>query len=224
MKASLHRSLIAALEAIFPKQVGVACLPISELFSSEFEEEEACIEGANALRQQEFRAGRSCARKAMGALGIPPLPVLAGEKRGPIWPSGIIGSISHTREYCAAVVAFSGELKSIGLDMEQYKRLKPHLWRLVLTEKEAAWVEGFSALERIRMAALIFSAKEAFYKYQFPLTQAWLGFQDVEIVVCLKNRSFVLTMLKDAKPQFEQGDCISGRFYFCEGYILAGIF
>lgn len=223
MKLPLHQSLIAALEAVFPAQVGVACLPIYGTVPVEFSEEEACVMGANAFRRQEFLAGRSCAREAMSKLGLPPLPILAGEKRGPVWPSGIVGSISHTREQCVAAVALEGERRSIGLDMEQHKRLKPNLWRLVLTEKESGWIKSIPEPERISIAALIFSAKEAFYKYQFPLTQVWLGFQDVEIDISFDDSTFSLKMLKDTGPEFARGDCIKGRFSFYEDYVLTGI-
>lgn len=223
MKALSHKSLLAALEAVFPSRIGVASLPISGAFPVEFPEEEVCVVGANAFRRQEFLAGRFCAREAMGKLGLPALPILAGEKRGPVWPSGIIGSISHTREHCVAAIALEGEFRSIGLDMEQHKRLKPNLWRLVLTKKELEWINGIPESERISMAALVFSAKEAFYKYQFPLTQVWLGFQDAEVELSFEDGTFVLKILKDVLPEFSRGGCTKGRFAFYEDYVLAGI-
>ena len=67
-------------------------------------EEEACLEGVSASRKREFRAGRLCARNALRLLGAECVPIIPSEQRGPTWPEGVIGSISHTREYCAAVV------------------------------------------------------------------------------------------------------------------------
>ena len=37
------------------------------------------------------------------------------------------------------------------------------------------------AFQRVQRLLLFFSAKESFYKYQYPLTQSWVGFQDVEV-------------------------------------------
>ena len=224
MTMSLQEALIAALEPIFPKEVSVAALPLEGPFPLGFTEEEVCIEGSNALRKQEFRAGRACAREAMKKLGCPPSPIPAGAQRGPCWPSGVVGSISHTRECCVAAVAFMDDFKSLGLDMEQYARLKPELWRLVLTRDEAVWVEGFSESERVCHAALIFSAKEAFYKYQFPLTQTWLGFQDVEVDVSLEEKAFVVSVLKIVPGFADEVTSFSGRFSFCEDYVLTSVY
>lgn len=223
MSVVVHQSLLGALESLFPQTVGVSCLPITGLFPEGPPEEEACIERANGLRQQEFRAGRSCARKSMRKLGLPELPILANERRGPIWPSGVVGSISHTRAYCVAAVALDQEFRSLGLDIEEHNRLKSNLWRFVLTSTETQWIESLQPEDRIQMAGLIFSAKEAFYKYQYPLTGVWLGFQDVELSVFLDSMTFTVTLLRGLSPELERGASFSGRFAFFADYVVAGI-
>ena len=64
--------------------------------------EEAIIARAVDKRRREFITARDCARKAMAQLGVEPAPILRSptgspqEKAAPIWPRGIVGSITPT--------------------------------------------------------------------------------------------------------------------------------
>jgi hypothetical protein len=56
-------------------------------------------------RRAEFAAGRACARAALRRLGINGWPLLVGSKREPLWPAGVVGSITHTDGLVAAAVS-----------------------------------------------------------------------------------------------------------------------
>ncbi|PZS40918.1 MAG: 4'-phosphopantetheinyl transferase, partial [Pseudonocardiales bacterium] len=56
-------------------------------------------------RRREFRTVRHCARQALRQLGLPPAPVLRGERGEPKWPAGVVGSMTHCAGYRAAAVA-----------------------------------------------------------------------------------------------------------------------
>src|ERR1051326_943715 len=56
-------------------------------------------------RIQDFAAGRSCAHRALSELGILDFSLLSGTQREPLWPASVVGSITHTTGYAAAVVA-----------------------------------------------------------------------------------------------------------------------
>ena len=59
--------------------------------------------------------------------------------------------------------------------------MEEKLWPTLFTEKEADYF-SLLATETVALeTTLFFSAKESFYKCQHPLTQEWVGFQDVEI-------------------------------------------
>lgn len=132
-------------------------------------------------RLAEFAAGRVCARASIGALGEPEAALLSGEDRPPIWPATVHGSISHTRGYCAAVVARVSELKSshIGLDAETVGRVHERLWRRLFTPPEIEYLQDLVDPEF--QATVMFSVKEAYYKAQYPVTKAWVGFEDVRV-------------------------------------------
>jgi 4'-phosphopantetheinyl transferase EntD len=132
-------------------------------------------------RAQEFAAGRLCARRALAELGIIDIPIEMAADRRPLWPAAVVGSITHTDEFCAAVVAERSILAAVGIDSEDAARVKPELWKSICVAEEIDWLASLPEAERAAGAALIFSAKEAFYKCQYPLTEQFLGFRDAHV-------------------------------------------
>jgi 4'-phosphopantetheinyl transferase EntD len=144
----------------------------------------AQVAGAVVPRRIEYAAGRHCARAALAKLDIHDFVLLNTSDRCPAWPAGIVGSITHTgrapRGYCAVALASTARVLALGIDAEQTGPLDPGLWELIARPAE------LRALQRVGDAAgwhakLLFVAKEAFYKAQFPLTRAQLDFHDVEV-------------------------------------------
>jgi 4'-phosphopantetheinyl transferase EntD len=125
-------------------------------------------------RRREFTAGRHCARQALVRLGQEPVALPIGPGRAPVWPPGIIGSISHTDEIAIAAVAYQAELQSLGIDVESADPLEPGLLELVCREEERA-------AQTLLGAKLIFSAKESVYKCLWPLTGVFLEFHAIGI-------------------------------------------
>ena len=132
-------------------------------------------------RVREFAAGRQCARLALQRLGYPDAPLLSLPDRRPSWPSGITGSITHCAGMAGAVVAPTSNVRSLGVDVEVIDAVDEHLWPRVLNAWEHAWLQSFPAGERRIWATVIFSAKEAFYKCQYPIVGQWLEFDDVQV-------------------------------------------
>ena len=61
--------------------------------------------------------------------------------RSPIWPEGVVGCITHTRDYCAAVVARTDgphALRGIGVDIETPGRITDAIALKTFTEEERA--------------------------------------------------------------------------------------
>ena len=61
------------------------------------------------VRLAEFRHGRACARLALGRIGAGAHDIPVGASREPIWPTGVVGSISHAGTAAAAVVAWQSD-------------------------------------------------------------------------------------------------------------------
>ncbi len=132
-------------------------------------------------RIRDFTAGRLCARRALAALGITGFSLLPASDRQPLWPPSVVGSITHTAGYSAAVVARRGSLQGLGVDAEAIAAVHAELWPRVLGADELARLAELPAAQRGTAAALAFAAKEAFYKSQYPLTGEWLEFEDIAI-------------------------------------------
>jgi len=131
-------------------------------------------------RKLDFSTGRYCAHNAMHKLGVKQQAILMSG-RLPVWPDGLVGSISHSRNLCGAVAARSDCYHSVGLDIEDVSRFSPSLWNAICTDSELAELENKRPELKQNHAALLFAMKEAFYKFQFPLTSHYLGFKDVNI-------------------------------------------
>ncbi|MEV4420566.1 hypothetical protein AB0L40_11415 [Patulibacter sp. NPDC049589] len=63
--------------------------------ASVFPEEFVAVRHAVETRRREFVTGRACAHRALAALGVPVVPIMSGPNREPLWPEGVVGSITH---------------------------------------------------------------------------------------------------------------------------------
>ncbi len=129
-------------------------------------------------RLRSFRHGRHCARIALQKLGLPEAPVPVSAGRAPIWPEGIVGSISHTGDIACAVATRSDRLDGIGLDLEQTGRLDDGVSALVCTPSERNFLRSLNLENGER---LLFTIKESVYKCLWPRLQRFIDFQEVEI-------------------------------------------
>jgi 4'-phosphopantetheinyl transferase EntD len=146
-----------------------------------FPEESALLERTAPARRAEFATARHCARQALRRIGIPDGPIPRGDKREPLWPVGIVGSITHCTGYRAAAVAHAADMLTIGIDAEPHAALPDGVDRRVMDDTERAWVAQAPA--DTHWGRLIFSAKESVYKAWFPLAQCWLGFDEATVTI-----------------------------------------
>lgn len=177
-------------------------------------------------RIQEFAAGRLCARRALAEFGFTGYPLRMNRDRRPRWPDSVIGSITHITGMSGAVVASQKQYRAIGLDMEVVGRVMPEIWPIICTPEEMAWLAALREPERGRCAALIFSAKESFYKCQYSVTRQWLEFDDVALDLpprdagagcfALRPRRRIALLEHDPMPW-------TGRFEFHGSIVVTGM-
>lgn len=188
--------------------------------------EAADVATAVLRRRVEFATGRACARRALGRLGVAPSFVLRNDSdRAPRWPEGVVGSITHTGDVpggtCAVAVASTRDVLALGIDAERGASLSPDLWPDVLTPSERRWLSGCPEARRSRLARLIFSAKECFFKAQFPRTRRFLAFEDVEVSVDPSASAFEARVVRGALDAPLVG-CV-GRYLDDVDMVLTGI-
>ena len=134
-------------------------------------------------RRFEFSSARVLAHKVLQQLGHDHGPLLALQDRSPNWPQGVLGSLSHSRTQCAALIAEQQpHLLGLGVDVEDIRPLKPNLFAEILTTAEMETMAKAvpEALHAIH-ALTIFGIKEAVYKAMLPLGNQGLGFHAMEV-------------------------------------------
>jgi 4'-phosphopantetheinyl transferase EntD len=149
-----------------------------------YPEEEAVVAKAVGKRRREFAVVRSCARRAMEKLGVPPQPILPGDRGAPGWPAGLAGSMTHCDGYGAAALVRAADLASLGIDAEPHQTLPEGILPAVALPAEADRLRRLAGDHPgIHWDRLLFSAKESVYKAWFPLTGKWLDFTEADIDV-----------------------------------------
>lgn len=213
--------VVDALKTLFPGDVATAHDDPRAARSGYLDEEERYVAYAIPRRKREFHAGRACAGSAMNALGLKRVPIPAATDRSPVWPDGVVGSISHCDTLCVAAVGLKAHgYLSMGLDVEPAEPLPDDLFDAICTPEEQDWLEDRPSVERPLLVRTIFSAKEAAYKCQYPLTGMMMDFQDLEI--SLGSNSFDATFRKDIK-NFTKGTVLPGSLAVQDGYIFAAM-
>jgi 4'-phosphopantetheinyl transferase EntD len=190
-----------------------------------FPEEEAAVGNAVEKRRHEFVTARACAREALGRLGHPDQPVPAGARGEPLWPEGVVGSITHCAGYRACAVAPAGELLTIGVDAEVGEPLPAGLIGDIALPEERRLIERLGAEDpAVSWDRLLFSIKESIYKAWFPLARSWLGFEDANVVIDPAEGTFSAHLLVPGPTLGERMlDGFSGRWLAADGLLLSAI-
>lgn len=176
------------LRAMLPSSVGMALRAIDDAPPPLWPGEAVAVARAVPLRRREFAAGRAAARAALSDAGLPAAALPPGPDRAPCWPAGLCGSISHTRDLAGALAARRSDWPSVGLDLEPALPLDDALAEMILTAED----DDGGVLPAPLAAKLIFSAKEAAFKAQFPLTGLWLDYP--QVALRLSADTFRLTL------------------------------
>jgi 4'-phosphopantetheinyl transferase EntD len=154
----------------------------------------------------------------MSRLGLPLKPLLACPDRTPIWPPGVIGSISHTSQFAFAAVSSEAYFQGLGVDVEEGGALPGDIVAHVCAPSELKYLGQWSAEVGGDAAKLLFSAKEAFYKSYYPTRRRFLEFLDVAIALRPAHNSFEITLVHDRSLDEAT---ISGRFGWALGHVFS---
>jgi 4'-phosphopantetheinyl transferase EntD len=166
-----------------------------ELDTELFEDEVRSLGRAVDSRRREFTTGRACARTALARLGLPATAVPSGTRGEPLWPAGVVGSITHCDRYRACALARAQDARSLGIDAEVDAPLPADILEAISSadERRALAAHGPGA----SWDRLLFSAKEAVFKAWFPLTGRGLGFDDVDVRIDPDRAAFRARLLVD---------------------------
>lgn len=207
------------VEGLLDAGVHAEASPINFGVADLLTEEKALVASAVESRQREFATGRVIARRLLRRSGRPDGPLLRDQDRVPVWPQGIVGSVTHCEGLCLVAIASTRVQRGIGLDVEPDEAVRDGVERLVCRGAEHDWVNAAGDAEaRSRRVKLIFSIKEATYKAFYPELRTFWSFQDVGVEVDLEAERFVADL-----PDGPDVRKIEGRVIRREGFILSSV-
>ncbi|MCV9940296.1 4'-phosphopantetheinyl transferase superfamily protein [Boseaceae bacterium BT-24-1] len=180
------------------------------------------IARAAPRRRAEWLAGRSCASEALRLLtGQSSYPGMAPD-RSPVWPEGILGSISHSGDVAIALAMSAGAGRGVGIDIEK-----------ILGQTEAGEIahEAMTPWERRRFGGeadpfpvtLAFSAKESLFKALHPSLRRPMSFHSAELVAWDALGRARLRLVEELSPEFPAGHEIEVRFSRLSGLLLTRV-
>lgn len=160
---------------------------------------------ASAKKRARFLSGRSAANVALRKLGLAePPPVTQGPGSQPIWPPGVVGSITHCQGWAVVVAAKSTFASAIGIDLENVGRMKLRDVRnLICLDSELEWASEPN--DHLLRTTMLFSAKEAIFKAFYPCCGRYFDFRDVELHWDSAARQFAGRLLVDLCPRHLRG-------------------
>jgi 4'-phosphopantetheinyl transferase EntD len=144
--------------------------------------------------------------------------LLRDSDRVPVWPAGVVGSISHCDDLCAVAIGARSRFRGLGLDVEPDEPVKEGVERVVCRPGEIGWLESAVGDERSRRIKMIFSVKEAVYKAFYPELRTYWSFQDVETTIDLDAERFCAVL-----PEGPDVREIEGRVVRREGWIISAV-
>jgi enterobactin synthetase component D len=167
-------------------------------------------------RQSEYLAGRYAAIKALRILGFTTNNVPIGKNREPIWPDGVVGSITHTNSSAFCAIALLNDIKQLGIDHENWISVENvnEIKQSIINFPEDKLISQID-LKYEHVFTLVFSAKESLFKALFPSLQCYFDFKDAEIIyICLKHKKFTLKLTTNLSDIFKTGNLFHGSFNY----------
>lgn len=184
----IEQELATWLGEKFGGRVGIAVAALDREYPL-WPEEQSRVAGALPRRRIEFSTGRSCARRALEQLGIAPCAIPAGVRGGPVWPEEACGSITHSGNLCAAVVARTKNFAGLGIDVVAVEEARSGLSSAASMFASASEIESArSALSAdgsgdAQLLAILFSAKESAIKAMSARFDRYVEFTDIQIAL-----------------------------------------
>lgn len=171
------------------------------------------LKNAVLKRQVEFLTGRACAQSALQQLGVDFNETLGvGASREPLWPEGIIGSITHNAHWALALAAQCHTLCLLGIDLETIvdPQTEANIEALVCTPQEQQQLIQ-AGLNHQQATTLLFSAKESLFKALYPSVQRYFDFSCARLsTFSIAHRHMTLTLtqtLSDDCPEAREINC-----------------
>jgi len=174
-------------------------------------------------RKNEFYAGRWCAAQAIYQKSRCYLTPKINVDRSPLWPVGIVGSISHSKDKAISVVTSSDKYVGLGIDIQDEISIgeQVDISDLILSAGEAKLCRSLTTYKAFEV---FFSAKESIYKALYPSCRDLFEHKDVEIVkVNEHDLTLEICLLRDLKTSWFKGQVFTVQYFTSQTYVLTWV-
>lgn len=172
-------------------------------------------------RLADYSTGRACARSVLQTLGHTGFSLASAADRQPLWPAGVVGSISHCEGVAVAVASTDANCRGLGVDVERTTILEDEVMKMVCTEKELSLMSALPPDQRHRAACLIFSIKESLFKCFYPVYDLWFDFQQASVLLSQDGQSFEAEFDSNLPFADLPSDALLGRCAVLKGVVAS---
>ncbi|MBJ9425484.1 4'-phosphopantetheinyl transferase family protein [Acinetobacter seifertii] len=185
------------------------------------------IAQARVERKNEYLCGRVLVQAVLNHHFGLDQPITSMHEPLPIWPSHVLGSISHSQN--KLIVALSCHAVYLGIDIEHWvtSEFAQESADLVLTPSEFdLWKsKACEFFEFARYVSLIFSIKESLYKAVYPTAKQYIDFLEASIVdINFENQTLTLTFLPEIQQRYQLLEQYQGGWVVEQDHIMTWVF
>lgn len=176
-------------------------------------------------RKSEFLAGRYLAKVTLQTLGESSYHVPIGLNREPIWPEGILGSISHSSNIAQCIIAYGQKYQFIGLDIEHWitQPVANNIANTIITDT-SEYASFIPYLQLNEALTIIFSAKESLFKAIYKYVGEYFDFSAAQITSgSFADKKLTLTLIKDLSPTMQSGKEFQCTYIIKNDYVVTQI-
>lgn len=145
-----------------------------------------------------------------------------------MWPTGVVGSITHSATLAIAVVAHGSSVRGLGIDCELLMSAEAaeEVADRILPEahRNAPFAREMAGFDRAAFVSAVFSAKESVYKCLNPLTGVFFGFEAVMLEsIDRTSGTMGFRVTRDIGPGATEGLPLTVRFHFESDHVVTAL-
>ncbi|NUG50211.1 4'-phosphopantetheinyl transferase family protein [Acinetobacter lactucae] len=185
------------------------------------------IAQAHPKRQQEYLCGRVLAQAVLSHHFGLDQSITSMHEHLPIWPTHILGSISHSQN--KLVVALSNNAIYLGIDIEHWvsSEFAQESAHLILTPSELDLWKSKAAefFDFARYVSLVFSVKESLYKAIYATAKQYIDFLEASIVdINFENQALTLAFTSQIQQRYQLLEQYQAGWAVEQDHIMTWVF
>lgn len=185
------------------------------------------IAQARVERKNEYLCGRVLAQAVLNHHFGLDQPITSMREHLPIWPTHILGSISHSQN--KLVVALSYNAIYLGIDIEHWvsSEFAQESAHLILTPSELDLWKSKAAgfFDFARYVSLVFSVKESLYKAVYPTAKQYIDFLEASIVdINFENQTLTLALTSQIQQRYQLLEQYQAGWTIEQDHIMTWVF